>query len=156
VSTSRKSLMSWDLQIKHIFIGSLNPTQDSGLVNSGKKDKMYKNLLFLSCKSYGIRAYFVPAKYIELHMESNTVVKLSRKNFLRKSAIGLTALSFANGLFPVVGKTNNGPLAINKENMISGDTYKIKNVRLETGFEYENGEVVGTKTKLFTVEIASG
>ncbi|HIX53453.1 MAG TPA: deaminase [Candidatus Sphingobacterium stercoripullorum] len=89
-------------------------------------------------------------------MEGKTEVKLSRKNFLRKSAIGLTGLSFANGLFPVVGKTNNGPLAINKENMISGDTYKIKNVRLETGFEYENGEVVGTKTKLFTVEIASG
>src|SRR5690606_11085945 len=89
-------------------------------------------------------------------MKNKTEDKLSRKNYLRKSAIGLTGISLANGLFPVVGKTNNGPAGKNEEKMALGDTYKIKNVRLETGFEYENGEVVGTKTELFTVEIASG
>ncbi|SEH29204.1 amidohydrolase [Chryseobacterium culicis] len=35
-------------------------------------------------------------------------------------------------------------------------TYSLKNVRLETGFEYENGEVTGTKTDLFSIEIEDG
>lgn len=34
--------------------------------------------------------------------------------------------------------------------------YSLKNVRLETGFEYENEEVVGTKTDLFSIEIEDG
>jgi cytosine/adenosine deaminase-related metal-dependent hydrolase len=32
----------------------------------------------------------------------------------------------------------------------------LKNVRLETGFEYEEGEVVSTKTDLFCIEIENG
>lgn len=35
-------------------------------------------------------------------------------------------------------------------------TYSLKNVRLETGFEYENDEVTGTKTNLFSIEIENG
>lgn len=35
-------------------------------------------------------------------------------------------------------------------------TYSLKNVRLETGFEYENEEVTGTKTDLFSIEIEDG
>ncbi|GEJ44538.1 amidohydrolase [Chryseobacterium sp. ON_d1] len=34
--------------------------------------------------------------------------------------------------------------------------YTLKNVRLETGFEYENEEVIGTKTDLFSIEIEAG
>ncbi|MDM1555655.1 amidohydrolase family protein [Chryseobacterium indologenes] len=34
--------------------------------------------------------------------------------------------------------------------------YSLKNVRLETGFEYENEEVIGTKTDLFSIEIENG
>ena len=34
--------------------------------------------------------------------------------------------------------------------------YTLKNVRLETGFEYENEEVIGTKTGLFSIEIEDG
>lgn len=34
--------------------------------------------------------------------------------------------------------------------------YSLKNVRLETGFEYENEEVAGTKTDLFSIEIEDG
>ncbi|MCL8538841.1 amidohydrolase [Chryseobacterium gallinarum] len=34
--------------------------------------------------------------------------------------------------------------------------YSLKNVRLETGFEYENEEVTGTKTGLFSIEIEDG
>ncbi|UKB82856.1 amidohydrolase family protein [Chryseobacterium sp. MEBOG06] len=35
-------------------------------------------------------------------------------------------------------------------------TYSLKNVRLETGFKYENEEVTGTKTDLFSIEIEYG
>lgn len=35
-------------------------------------------------------------------------------------------------------------------------SYSLKNVRLETGFEYEDGEVIGTKTDLFSIEIENG
>ncbi|MFS4471251.1 amidohydrolase [Chryseobacterium sp. T20] len=35
-------------------------------------------------------------------------------------------------------------------------SYSLKNVRLETGFEYENEEVIGTKTDLFSIEIEDG
>ncbi|BAP32875.1 N-acyl-D-amino-acid deacylase [Chryseobacterium sp. StRB126] len=34
--------------------------------------------------------------------------------------------------------------------------YSLKNVRLETGFEYENEEVIGTKTDLFSIDIENG
>ncbi|MGG1921472.1 amidohydrolase [Chryseobacterium sp. NRRL B-14798] len=34
--------------------------------------------------------------------------------------------------------------------------YSLKNVRLETGFEYEKEEVTGTKTGLFSIEIEDG
>ncbi|WP_426481982.1 amidohydrolase [Chryseobacterium sp. R2ACT005] len=36
------------------------------------------------------------------------------------------------------------------------EKYSLKNVRLETGFEYENEEVTGTKTDLFSIEIEDG
>lgn len=35
-------------------------------------------------------------------------------------------------------------------------TYSLKNVRLETGFEYDNEEVIRTKTDLFSIEIENG
>ncbi|ROI06379.1 deaminase [Chryseobacterium sp. G0240] len=34
--------------------------------------------------------------------------------------------------------------------------YSLKNVRLEIGFEYENEEVIGTKTGLFSIEVEDG
>ncbi|PIF46897.1 cytosine/adenosine deaminase-related metal-dependent hydrolase [Chryseobacterium sp. 52] len=34
--------------------------------------------------------------------------------------------------------------------------YTLKNVRLETGFEYEDGEVIRTRTELFSIEIEEG
>ncbi len=34
--------------------------------------------------------------------------------------------------------------------------YSLKNVRLETGFEYENEEVAGTRTDLFSIEVEDG
>lgn len=40
--------------------------------------------------------------------------------------------------------------------LIAKGTYSLKNVRLETGFEYDEGQVTGTKTGLFNVEIENG
>jgi cytosine/adenosine deaminase-related metal-dependent hydrolase len=40
--------------------------------------------------------------------------------------------------------------------LIAKGHYTLKNVRLETGFEYENQEVIGTLTDLFCIEIANG
>lgn len=37
-----------------------------------------------------------------------------------------------------------------------GGALRLKNVRLETGFEYEEGEVIATKTELFLLEISNG
>lgn len=39
---------------------------------------------------------------------------------------------------------------------VAGKALTLKNVRLETGFEYEEGQVSGTKTGLFTIEISNG
>lgn len=40
--------------------------------------------------------------------------------------------------------------------LIAKGTYSLKNVRLETGFEYSEEEVIRTKTDLFTVDIEEG
>jgi len=39
---------------------------------------------------------------------------------------------------------------------VAKGTYSLKNVRLETGFEYDEGEVIRTKTDLFSIEIEGG
>ncbi|MDQ0067406.1 amidohydrolase [Chryseobacterium lathyri] len=40
--------------------------------------------------------------------------------------------------------------------LVAKETYSLKNVRLETGFEYDEGEVIRTKTSLFSLEIENG
>ncbi|MCS3531917.1 amidohydrolase [Chryseobacterium sp. JUb7] len=40
--------------------------------------------------------------------------------------------------------------------LVAKGSYTLKNVRLETGFEYDNEEVIHTKTDLFSVEIENG
>ncbi len=81
---------------------------------------------------------------------------ISRKDFLKNSALGLAGLTFVPSLLYAASdeprKKENKPFQtpINKSN------YTLKNVRLETGFEYEKDEVIRTKTELFTVEIADG
>ncbi|MFN0254748.1 amidohydrolase [Pedobacter ureilyticus] len=76
---------------------------------------------------------------------------MSRKSFLRNSAfamaglavLGADAASAANGVSDV--------------NMAEGAKLILKNVRLETGFEYnQSGSVTSTKTNLFTIEIEKG
>lgn len=40
--------------------------------------------------------------------------------------------------------------------LVAKGTYSLKNVRLETGFEYDEGEVIRTKTDLFRMDIEEG
>ncbi len=42
------------------------------------------------------------------------------------------------------------------KNISAKGKISLKNVRLETGFTYEDGEVVATKTDLFCVEVENG
>ncbi|GAB3503143.1 amidohydrolase family protein [Emticicia fontis] len=71
---------------------------------------------------------------------------LSRKDFVKSSALAFTGLVSAPKIF------SDKKLST----MNSEQTLTLKNVRLETGFEYEGEEVVGTKTDLFCIEIADG
>ncbi|KFF00154.1 deaminase [Chryseobacterium formosense] len=70
---------------------------------------------------------------------------ISRKDFLKNSALAMAGI----GLSPVM--MNAETVSKNKALPHNGKLI-LKNVRLETGFEYEEGEVIATKTDLFLVE----
>ncbi|UYQ95612.1 amidohydrolase [Chitinophaga horti] len=73
-------------------------------------------------------------------------VSISRKDFIRNSAIATLGMGLAPAL----------PVTAANDNCNAGNSRKWKNVRLETGFEYEEGEVVATKTELYCVEVTNG
>ncbi|WP_316804268.1 amidohydrolase [Pedobacter nototheniae] len=79
-----------------------------------------------------------------------SVQSISRKDFIKNSSILLAA---GSGIFSA-----SQSIASEKEklNSASSKSFTLKNVRLETGFEYEEDEIVQTKTDLFTVEISDG
>lgn len=56
-------------------------------------------------------------------------------------------------LTPAIASANT--FSEDKVSSVNG-TLILKNVRLETGFEYEEGEVIATKTDLFLVETENG
>lgn len=74
---------------------------------------------------------------------------ISRKDFLKSSALAMAGII----LTPAVMSANM--LSEDKVLGVNGKL-NLKNVRLETGFEYEEGEVVSTKTDLFLVETENG
>lgn len=74
---------------------------------------------------------------------------ISRKDFLKSSALAMAGIT----LTPTVMSANT--LSEDKVLGVNGKL-NLKNVRLETGFEYEEGEVVSTKTDLFLVETENG
>lgn len=45
---------------------------------------------------------------------------------------------------------------LSSHQLLAKGHYTLKNIRLETGFEYENEEVIGTHTDLFCIEIDNG
>lgn len=74
---------------------------------------------------------------------------ISRKDFLKSSALAVAGIT----LTPTVMSANT--LSEDKVLGVNGKLI-LKNVRLETGFEYEEGEVISTKTDLFLVETENG
>lgn len=74
---------------------------------------------------------------------------ISRKDFLKSSALAMAGIT----LTPTVMSANT--LSEDKVLGVNGNLI-LKNVRLETGFEYEEGEVISTKTDLFLVETENG
>ena len=78
---------------------------------------------------------------------------ISRKDFLRNSVLGVAGLTFGSGILNSLNATS--PEAETDLKGISGNV-TLKNVRLETGFEYKDGEVDRTNTELFMVQISDG
>lgn len=80
----------------------------------------------------------------------NTSNNISRKDFIKSSALAMAGLTLTSGTMNAANlfSENISPLTKGK--------LSLKNVRLETGFEYEEGEVISTKTNLFCIEIENG
>lgn len=73
------------------------------------------------------------------------------KIFLKIQLLGLAGFSFLPGFLQAAPD-----FQLDKTNVTKPGNFILKNVRLETGFEYENDEIIGTKTDLFTIEISNG
>jgi len=69
---------------------------------------------------------------------------MNRKKFISQSVTGLGA-----GILASFIPSNIMAMGV-------GKSIKIKNVRLETGFAYDDYEITGTQTDLFTIEIQDG
>ena len=78
---------------------------------------------------------------------------ISRKDFLRNSVLGVAGLTFGSGILNSLNAAL--PEAETDLKGISGN-FTLKNFRLETGFEYKDGEVDRTNTELFMVQISDG
>lgn len=77
---------------------------------------------------------------------------LSRKSFIKSSSMALAGLTLSTESF-ATNAQNESNL---EKKRAAGNKFRIKNVRLETGFEYEDGEISATTTALFTIEINEG
>ncbi len=88
--------------------------------------------------------------------------KLSRKHFLKNSALTMAGLTLTESMMAAAANRQapggSRAAGLFETAATSPDTVKLslKNVSLETGFEYEEEEVVGTKTGLFSVDIEEG
>ena len=78
---------------------------------------------------------------------------ITRKDFLRNSAFGVAGLTVGSSF---LNTTNATSVETDPNIKNTSNAHILKNVRLETGFSYKDGEVDGTLTDLFTVEIAGG
>jgi len=80
-------------------------------------------------------------------------MNISRKTFLKNASTNLAGAVLAPGILWAQGEDTRNPT---KEMRPMDKSYTLKNVRLETGFEYEGDEVIATQTGLFQVEIGNG
>lgn len=80
--------------------------------------------------------------------------EISRKAFLKRSGLGLTGMAFIPALSTATYVSADE--SENRKKINAGKTYTLKNVRLETGFDYEEEEVIHTRTELFSLVISEG
>ncbi|SHG38121.1 amidohydrolase [Chryseobacterium vrystaatense] len=74
---------------------------------------------------------------------------ISRKDFIRNSALAAAGLTLIPNIMAA------SPF-FDKQNISTKGKLSLKNVRLETGFTYEEGDIISTDTGLFYVEIENG
>lgn len=79
---------------------------------------------------------------------------ISRKDFIKSSSL-LFAAGGSILAAPSIAAEKSNDMELSKA-IATGKSFLLKNVRLETGFEYEDGEVSQTKTALFTIEVNDG
>lgn len=79
---------------------------------------------------------------------------ISRKDFLKNSALNLMGVTLGPGI--LYGESTPYTRSGEHQELKSAAHYVLKNVRLETGFLYEEKEIIATQTGLFLVEIADG
>lgn len=79
---------------------------------------------------------------------------ISRMDFLKKSGLGLMSMAITPGLSGSANATDPNTSGIIAE--ANKSSYALKNVLLETGFDYEDEEIIHTKTQLFCVTIRDG
>ncbi|PVH24071.1 deaminase [Sphingobacterium corticibacter] len=79
---------------------------------------------------------------------------ISRMDFLKKSSLGLMGMSITPELLSSTATISHA--IENKSGRSNQSSYTLKNVLLETGFEYDDKEVAHTKTELFCVTITDG
>lgn len=76
---------------------------------------------------------------------------LSRKNFIKHSSLLLGGIMASNHTLFAHEETPS-----TTTNKAAAQSLHLKNVRLETGFIYENEQISGTKTELFNLELKDG
>lgn len=81
-------------------------------------------------------------------------MNISRKTFLKNASSNLAGAAFAPGI--LWAQREDAPNLTHAIRRMDEKSYTLKNVRLETGFEYEGDEITGTRTGLFQVEIENG
>ncbi|REC49488.1 amidohydrolase [Chryseobacterium pennipullorum] len=74
---------------------------------------------------------------------------ISRKDFIRNSALAVAGVTLIPNIMAA------SPFS-DEKSVFSKGKISFKNIRLETGFDYQDGEVSSTKTNLFYIEVENG
>ena len=83
-------------------------------------------------------------------------IALTRKEFIRNTALTLAGSTFISSTL-FADELHESSFSLNQARQLSTTAYTLKNVLLETGFDYDaGGHVLATKTALFSVRIESG
>jgi len=79
---------------------------------------------------------------------------ISRKSFIKNSTVSLAGLTLLPGILQA--RPNKFEEERDSQAKKTANSYTLKNVLLEIGFEYDDNEVMTTKTGLFSIEITDG